>query len=124
MQTLYALRAFDGIERLSSQHRQRRPRNEAEARLARINFGSRVIVERLSCGTGIGRSSRVARTRGSRTTQHGLGRQWTAVRMLVDEAVVRMPFCDSDRLGLCELETFLQGLTTRRRAMWPEGHAG
>lgn len=60
-----------------------------------VPFSGRMVVERLSCGSG------------------GTGRE-TMVRILVQDEVQMLDFCDGDEDGLCALKAFVESQSYAR----------
>ena len=84
------LRLFEGMEQPSASHMPHaaRPTDTAAAAFHDLGFGARLYVERLAC-------------RDAREPQ---------VRVLLNEAVLPLAFCGSDRYGRCSVTRFVKGI--------------
>lgn len=63
-----------------------------------VPFASRVVVERLSCTSGIGRQKK----------------EVPSVRILVNQQIQPLEFCGADRHGVCTLDAFVRSQSFAR----------
>ncbi|KAH6908140.1 phytase [Coprinopsis sp. MPI-PUGE-AT-0042] len=79
-----------------------------------VPFSSRMTVERMQCEFGAQRST-LSRVSGSlRTRGEAKGEGEMYVRVLVNDAVQPLEFCDGDSQGLCRLEAFVESQSYAR----------